>query len=309
MTIPDTIESRIDAALESVAEESRAHIGPSQAGDPCDRRLWLSFRWAVDKRFPGRMLRLFRRGQREEIEVVKYLHLIGIDVREYGENQRRVYFGGHAYGSVDGIIEGGVPEAPKTRHILEVKTHNKKSFDALEKEGVKEAKPDHYIQMQCYMHGTEIDRALYVAVCKDDDRMHTERIEYDAATAIKSIERIKRISTLETIPEPLSTDPTWYQCKFCEAHDFCFGAILTRNVNCRTCAHSTPMLSGKWHCVRWASEIPSTEAQREGCPSHVPHPDLVPWKLNHEKSTEIAAYYEGVGLIGEGGTPSVEVLK
>ena len=80
----------------------------------------------VQKKFPGRV-RLFKRGQDEEIRVVHNLLAIGIDVREYGENQRRVSFGGHISGSIDGIILAGVPEAPKTEHILEIK-HPQKKF-------------------------------------------------------------------------------------------------------------------------------------------------------------------------------------
>ena len=57
---------------------------------------------------------------------------------EYGDNQRRVSFGGHVSGSIDGIILGGVPEAPKTPHIF--KKHNKKSFEALVKSGKIEAR-------------------------------------------------------------------------------------------------------------------------------------------------------------------------
>lgn len=306
--IIDPIQSKIDAVFEAMPNEPREHIGPSQAGEPCERRLWLSFRWAVRKNFPGRMLRLFKRGQEEEIKVVQLLQAIGVDVREYGENQRRVSFGGHVSGSVDGIILSGVPEAPKTEHILEIKTHNLKSFETLVKSGVKIAKPEHWIQMQCYMKATDITRALYVAVCKDDDRIHTERVEYDPVAASVAIDRMQRISTTESIPAPISTDSTWYQCRFCEAHEFCHVSKKTKEVNCRTCGHATPLGTGKWHCMRWASIIPE-DAQRTGCEAHFPHPDLVPWRLDRERSTEIAAYYEGIGLVGEGGRLSKECLN
>jgi len=307
MEIIDPIQKKIDDIYEAMPENPRGHIGPSQAGEPCDRRLWLSFRWAVKKSFPGRVLRLFKRGQDEEIRVVQNLLAIGIDVREYGENQRRVSFGGHISGSIDGIILSGVPEAPKTEHILEIKTHCKKSFDDLEKQGVKESKPEHWIQMQCYMKATELTRALYIAVCKDDDRIYSERIEYDPIASTMAIERLSRVSLTESIPAPISTDSSWYQCRFCEAHEFCHKTKMTKEVNCRTCLHSTPLGTGNWHCMKWADIVPE-ENQRDGCDCHCPHPDLVPWKLNMEKSTEIAGFYDGIGLIGEGGLKTREVL-
>ena len=140
------------------------------------------------------------------------------------------------------------------------------------------AKFDHFVQMQSYMHGTGIDRALYVAVCKDDDRIYTERVEYDKGVAENAIARGKRIALSDRMPEPLSVDPSWYQCKWCPAHEFCHGDRLTKEVNCRTCAHSTATEDSKWICERHAgNEIP-VEWQREGCDSHVLHPDMVPWQ-------------------------------
>ena len=280
MEIPDahhTIVALIDKHHEAQAEPPRPHMGCSQLGHPCDRWLWLSFRWAVQQSFPGRILRLFRRGHAEEATIVSDLRAIGIDVRgTTGRDQMQVDFGSHVSGSVDGIIESGVPGATHTRHVAEFKTHSKKSFDELEKNGLA-SKPMHHAQMQVYMHGMGIARALYVAVCKDDDRIYTERVRHDPALAAKHIERGQRIALSDRMPEPISADPSWYVCRFCPAHEFCHETKTTKHVNCRTCAHSTAMPDSTWHCARYdASDIP-VDYQREGCECHVLHPDLVPW--------------------------------
>ena len=293
MRIPEpnhSIQALIDKHHESLAEPPRPHIGCSQLGHPCDRWLWLSFRWAVQPQFPGRILRLFRRGQMEEAVIVSDLRAIGIDVRCTGEQQVRVDFGAHISGSVDAIIESGVPEAPKKRHVAEFKTHSKKSFDDLEKNGVEKAKPMHWVQMQLYMHGTKIDRALYVAVCKDDDRIYTERVRYQKEVAEKYIERGRRIALSDRMPEPISTDPSWYQCKQCPAHEFCHQTKLTKCVNCRTCAHSTALENGTWRCERHDADGIPVDFQRTGCECHVLHPDLVPWKLKDSPWPWIAVY-------------------
>ena len=39
--------------------------------------------------------------------------------------------------------------------------------------------------VQCYMNWAGLERALYIAVCKDDDRLHLERIDADK-TATKA---------------------------------------------------------------------------------------------------------------------------
>ncbi len=282
MKIPEpenSIQSLIDRFHASHSEPPRPHMGCSQLGHPCDRWLWLSFRWAVGPEFPGRILRLFRRGHREEETIVSDLRAIGVDVTHTGSHQVRVDFGAHVSGSVDAIIDSGVPEAPKKKHIAEFKTHSLKSFNAVAAQGVEKSKPEHFIQMQTYMHGQKIDRALYVAVCKDDDRIYTERVRYDKEIAEKAIQRGKRIALADNMPAPVSSDPSWYQCKFCAAHSFCMETRLTQEVNCRTCAHSSPREDSTWHCARYeTSDIP-VEFQRSGCECHVLHPDLVPWEM------------------------------
>jgi hypothetical protein len=265
-------------------------MGASMLGHPCDRWLWLSFRWAVIQKFNGRMLRLFRRGQLEEMQVVRDLRSIGIDVQKTGSQQSRVDFGAHVAGSIDGIAESGVPFGDGNRFVLEIKTHNKKSFDALENDGVQRAKPMHYAQMQVYMLGTRIDYALYVAVSKDDDRIYTEAIKFNKDLANSLVERGKRIALSDRMPEPLSGDPSWYVCKFCPAYEFCHKSHVTREVNCRTCAHSTAKTDSTWRCERHDADGIPVEFQRKGCDSHVLHPDLVPWKIQEGQDEWTAIY-------------------
>ena len=295
MQIPESdhsITALIDKHHEAQAQQEmpRPHLGCSLVGHPCDRWLWLSFRWAVQPKFPGRILRLFRRGQLEEATIVSDLRAIGMDVRVTGRQQSRVEFGAHVSGSIDAIIEYGVPDAPRTRHVAEFKTHSKKSFDDLEKSGVEKSKPEHFVQMQLYMHGTKIDRALYVAVCKNDDRIYTERLRYDQEIAEKYIARGRRIALSDRMPEPISTDPSWYQCKFCDAHQFCHETKTTEHVNCRTCAHSTAKENSTWRCERHDGDDIPVEFQRAGCESHVLHPDLVPWQRKDGLNEWTAVY-------------------
>lgn len=282
MQIPEpqhTLAALIDAHHEAKHDNPRPHLGCSQLGHPCERWLWLSFRWAVREKFSGRILRLFRRGQNEEDIIVSDLRAIGIDIRYTGKTQSRVDFGAHISGSLDGIIESGVPEAPKKRHVAEFKTHSRKSFEDLAKNGVEKSKPQHFIQMQLYMHGTEVTRALYIGVCKDDDRLHVERVRYDKAIAEKAVALGRRVTLAERMPPPISTDPSWFQCKFCPAHSFCHKQEPTKFANCRTCAHATPLENSTWRCERHDAEDIPYRFQLEGCDDHVLHPDMVPWSM------------------------------
>lgn len=315
-TIPqnqNTTAALIDASHErrNQSPPNRYHMGISGLGDYCERRMWLSFRWVFNQNFSGRVLRLFRRGQDEEATFVKDLRAIGVDIRETGTNGKQfwVSFGSHVSGSMDGIIEKGLPEAPQKRHVVEFKTHNKKSFDQLTKEGVEKSKPMHYVQMQCYMHGIATDRALYMAVCKDDDRLYVERVKYKKDVAAKAIERGQRIALSDRMPPPISTDATWYQCKMCDYYDFCHNEKLPDNANCRTCAHSTPQKDSTFTCEKWAATVPN-DAQHKGCPAHVIHPDLVPWPIKDGPDQWTAVYEINGATVqnGEAGYSSKELL-
>lgn len=305
MKIPSpqhTIAALIDAAHEakraSHADTFRPHMGASTLGEKCDRKLWLSFRWAVRENFPGRILRVFRRGQNEEAQVVEDLRAIGCKVRSTGAEQTRVDFGSHVSGSIDGIITSGVPDAPKKAHVLEIKTHSKKSFEALEKEGVEKAHPKHFAQVQAYMLGTGIDRAIYVAVCKDDDRLHVERFKLDKERAERLVERGKRLATQDEIPPPISNDPSWYECKFCSAHDFCHGSKVTKEVNCRTCAHSTAEADGTWTCARHDRNVMPTDWMREAHDCHALHEHLAPWPIAYDESGDAVHVIDGTEVRG-----------
>lgn len=285
-----TIAELIDKHHETQQEQPRPHMGASLLGHPCDRWLWLSFRWSVVEKFPGRILRLFRRGHLEEQTLVSDLRAIGIDIQKTGKSQSRVDFGSHVSGSVDGVAECGVPFGDGKQYVVEFKTHSKKSFDGVEANGVEKAKPMHYAQMQVYMLGMKIDRALYVAICKDDDRIWTEQVKFNADVANWLVERGKRIALSDRMPEPLSADPSWYQCKFCPAHEFCHKTKTTKEVNCRTCAHSTAKPDSTWRCERHDSDGIPVEFQRKACEGHVLHPDLVPWKIQEGPDAMTAVY-------------------
>lgn len=294
-----TLQEQINQSHQGRQEAPRPHLGCSMLGHSCDRWLWLSFRWAVIEKFDGRILRLFRRGQLEEQTVIQDLRAIGIDVSNTSTNQSRVSFGSHVSGSIDGILNNA---------ILEIKTHALKSFDDLVKNGVKKSKPMHWAQMQVYMLGSKLDKALYYAVCKNDDRIYTEEIELDKDKAQALIERGKYIALSDTMPAPLSQDASWYECKYCPAHSFCFKTKTTKEVNCRTCAHSTALADSNWRCERHNAENIPYDFQLKGCEDHVLHPELVPYK-RLPSTSEYEGIYEIDGVPVRNGSPDAFVYS
>jgi hypothetical protein len=191
---------------------------------------------------------------------------------ETGRQWQVTALGAHFGGSLDAVAIG-LLEAPRTWHVVEFKTHSAKSFATLKREGVERSMPQHWAQMQVYMHLTGITRAMYVAVCKDTDEIHIERVRADPEEGRRLIAKAKRVIDAPRPSAKIADDPAWWQCRLCEHHNHCHGNRPAER-NCRTCLHSTPV-EGGWICERWSREL-SVDEQRRGCPFHLFIPDLVP---------------------------------
>ena len=263
------------------SEPERGYLGASIIGRECDRFLWYTFRGCVKRNFDGRMYRLFETGQLAEARFVKELRAIGCTVHEVGPDGKQFAVsavGGHFSGHMDGCA-CGIPEAEKTWHVLEFKTHNCKSFDKLISEGVAESKPEHLAQMQVYMGLSKMDRALYLAVNKDTDELYAERIKYDS-TALKQImDRAERIIRAQAPPERIANRLDDFRCRFCDARELCWGISTTVAVplpgkTCRTCCHATPEMDGD---ARWSCALDRTGfiPVQKGCQHHLLLPGLI----------------------------------
>ncbi|UYM16225.1 PD-(D/E)XK nuclease family protein [Endozoicomonas euniceicola] len=282
MKIPEEQNTTIKAIVKHYEDNQgatfRAHLGGSVIGRPCDRALWYSFRWATHVSHNGQLLRLFQTGHLAEERFVNDFRSIGIKVFETdpqtGTQFRVGACNGHFGGSFDGVGIGFV-EAPKTWHLIEMKTHNDKSFNTLLKKGVRDAKPEHFIQMQSYMFlaKPQLLRAFYIAVNKNNDALYGERIKLDQDIGKATINRAQAIIASDRPLKKISTDPSWYLCKFCDHHAICHRQQAPE-VNCRTCLHSTPVENGEWHCALYDLKIPSYQ-QKNGCDAHLYIPYLL----------------------------------
>lgn len=275
---PHTTSAAIIRWYESKPQEHRPHMGASLIGHNCDRYIWLTWRWALKPEFKGRILRLFDTGKREESRLIEELRGIGATVWDVdpdsGDQWRVSACNGHFGGSLDGVAKG-LPEAPKSPAVLEMKTHNQKSFDELVKKKVQGAKPQHYDQMTVYMGLMEIDRALYMAVNKNTDDVYCEWVHFDKDRYAQLIARAQRLIESTTPPYRLSTDPEFFECKWCSMWRHCHGGMAAEP-NCRTCVHASPVENGKWWCEKHRGHQDYAD-QTMGCNDHLLIPDLVPY--------------------------------
>lgn len=276
---------------ESKPQEHRPHMGASLIGHECERHVWMNFRWVLKPTFPGRVLRLFSTGQREEGRIVQELRGIGATVwetdPETGDQWRVSACNGHFGGSLDGVAEG-LPEAPKTPAVLEFKTHSHKSFTQLIEQRVQKAKPQHYDQMTVYMGLMQLDRAMYIAVDKDTDDMYCEWVHFDADRFAQLLARAQRLIDMTEPPARISEDPAHWQCKFCTYHAACHGDTAAE-ANCRTCCHSTPATNAEWTCSVKAKTL-TVEQQKAGCSQHLMIPALVPYAEPQDGGNDYVVY-------------------
>ncbi len=263
-------------------EGFRTHLGASLIGKECGRALWYDFHWTTKPSFSGRILRLFNRGHLEEARFIALLLCIGVEVWQQDENGKQFRisdFGGHFGGSGDGVARGIPDLEAGTVCLLEFKTHNDASFKKLASSGVREAKFEHFVQMQIYMRKMQIPVALYMAVNKNDDTLYCEIVHLDPSIADQFITRAGTIIAYATPPNKLSESPAWFGCKWCDHRPVCHLKAAPEK-NCRTCMYSRPKPDGKWYCenpvVRveadmqgWEDPIElSKEHQLVGCSSY-----------------------------------------
>lgn len=255
-------------------------ISVSTLNEECPRKLWYDFRWASPgEKFTGRQLRIFESGNLAEDRWIENLRMIGCEVVDRDPDTGRqitvTACGSHVKGKLDAEILG-LPEAPKTIHVGEIKSHNAKSFAALLKDGVKAAKPLHYGQLQTYMYLRGRDRGVYLAVSKDTDELYAERMELDAEFVMRLLARAQQIIDASEPPAKLHEDPDAkmaFACGWCKHRGICHDGAWPR-MNCRTCIFSSAEADGSWSCARFSKPL-SFEETQVGCPAHLFLPSLI----------------------------------
>lgn len=303
---------KMSDAYEPSGDDHRSHFGLSNCGEDCARVLWYSWKWAVKKKFPAKILRLFNRGHLEEARFLAMLLSAGFEVHfetPEGGQFKISDFEGHAGSAIDGVVLG-LPELPEgTPALVEMKTHNAKSYNELIRVTVKKAKFVHYVQMQVYMKKYKLQWALYMAVHKDTDEVYLELVPYDQAVANRFLERSGVIIYSDEAPAKINSSPGWWKCKFCDNREICHGKAVPE-INCRTCCHSTPVNHNQWYCSRLETTLSKQTQLRSDCPHHLFNPNLLNGVQVKDGDTEEGwlkiSWNEVDYHLGEGGISSQE---
>tara|TARA_B110000503_G_scaffold141378_1_gene234719 strand:- start:971 stop:1906 length:936 start_codon:yes stop_codon:yes gene_type:complete len=288
----------IRAAYERKAKNrDSVGINVSQAGEECERKLWYALHWASPREaIDGRKLRLFGTGNVEEDRMLDDLEAAGFEVVRRdpatGGQFRVELVDGWLRGYTDGKIIG-LYHAPTLPHVLELKTHNDRSFKDLVKRGIFESKPSHYVQMQMYMHAQGLEACLYLALNKNDEYMFEDIVRYNKKFCEKIEAKVARIVKAKAAPPKLYEDPDAkmaFSCTWCPALAQCHRGVLARK-NCRTCISSTFLPGAVVRCELHEKEL-TIEEQAVGCDKHVYIPDLVPGEQIDADADERSVTYK-----------------
>lgn len=249
-------EERYEVVIPDRNGKKRDYLGLSGLGGECKRAVWFDFRKVAEKKFPARMLRLFRRGDVQEFQFNYLLRGIGFTIYERDDEGRQFKvedFGGHLSGSMDGVGEApdkfwidGITPIP---FLIEYKTYNTKRFLKLQKEGVRLSDPKYYKQMVGYMGYNELDGALFCAVCKDTDELYFEWVVFNKREFRNLVGLAEEILSAQSPPERISNIASWWQCTYCDYKPQChFGEPSLKS--CRSCKFSQPAEDKQWKCLK-----------------------------------------------------------
>lgn len=276
-----------EAYAKQVEQWDSLGISISEAALECSRALWYSLRWASsEEEKPGRIRRRLDTGQREEQRMYADLSMIGVSISDKQAKLRAL--AGHLRGKADAGCVVGLPEAPKAKHVLEMKALNQKRFNAVLKHGVEKAEPLHYGQLQLGMHILGIENGAYFFENTNDDDLHLERVKYDIHYASFLMAKLRRIAESPNPPGRIGNGPEDHRCMFCKHKGVCFGGELLRKT-CRSCIFAKPEFEGdaSWSCERLSSLL-TIDEQKEGCAMHLNIPSTVPGEqidVNKEAGT------------------------
>lgn len=230
-------------------KDKRAYLGMSVIGSKCHRYLQYCHYGCIEPVISARVDRIFSDGKKAEKQLTKALRDIGITVTD--QQREVVGITGHVKGHIDGIgihFNDEFRFCEADNFLVEFKTHNEEKFKLVQKDGVKKAFRVYYEQVMSYMHHLGLTDCLYVGKNKNNSAIYLEHIVYDAAEYDDIQRKVIEVISADTLLPRIGTDnPTWFECKLCDAHEVCFGYELPHK-DCRNCKHVDVLDGGKWYC-------------------------------------------------------------
>jgi CRISPR/Cas system-associated exonuclease Cas4 (RecB family) len=189
-------------------ERTRFYI--SESGK-CPRAIFFRFKRAPKKEFEAERLRIFEFGNHIQQMVLRPLESLGlVETTEVSIPPQQIISG-----RADIILS-----INGERYVVDVKSiSGRMNLAKMEK-----PMPDHYEQVQLYLHFFKIKKGILLYVNKDTQELKDFVFDYDpylAEKLLKRFENLKLKIESNIIPARLSDYPINWQCQSCEYREIC----------------------------------------------------------------------------------------
>lgn len=273
--LEELLSEDLDKFCQTYYEQGhRNHLGASELGEECWRKLWYGFRWVKLQWHDGRMMRLFNVGHSAEPRFVSYLRGIGFEVKEFDTDGKQFKISGamgHYGGSLDGLCK-----APSRYQLsedivlsLSFKTNNTGAgYAKVAEEALSKSKPKHWAQECQYGYKMGIRYCVYMIENKNDSDITFKVIELDWNYGAQLEKKAEQIIFAKEPPPRISENKSFFNCKYCHLAGICHDGEKPEK-NCRSCRNAVPAENGQWGCTLHNSLIPE-EWIKKGCDAWLP---------------------------------------
>ena len=175
---------------------------PSNLGNPCNRMLYLAYNGLLPSQFiEPHVQRIFDCGDSLGLRFEKYFEQMGILLATESSVKCE-----------DPVISGRMDYVIKHQEhgkaVVELKSINTRGFKAL----LDKPKPDHFIQLQIYLHLSKIEHGMVLYEDKNDQQVKAFASTYDEKVWTQIQERCYTIMNMTQVPNKC-TGLRYCQCR------------------------------------------------------------------------------------------------
>ena len=176
-------------------------FNPSSLGETCDRLLYLSYNGLLLPENNRDAANLRRLGNGHSLEARFFGYLLKLNIYRQQEKRVEIYKPPMS-GRIDFIIQ-----LPDREHLtlLELKTINDKGFL-----GLKAPKPEHTVQLQCYLNMTETPHGIVLYENKNTQVFKEFHVDRDIKKWKEIVDRCERIQRMKEVPNVPKTGHSRY---------------------------------------------------------------------------------------------------
>jgi CRISPR-associated protein Cas4 len=201
------IKEKIDEFyLSKQRDRDREHFYITDAGK-CPRAVYFQFKKIPKKAMDARILRVFEHGDYTHLRIISTLFSLGlVKATEIDIPNKEI-----VHGRADAIVNiDGEP------YVVEIKSINSIAFGKLESPD-----PDHYKQIQLYLHYFNIKKGIVIYENKNTQEIKEFAVDYDEKTVQEVLEKFHVLKAqIQSNIVPSKGDMGW-KCNYCPYAEEC----------------------------------------------------------------------------------------